>query len=218
MKNTLIFDLDGTILNTLYDIHYCVNKALSHFGYEEVSMEKTISSVGYGAKILIELVSGFKNSKEFDELFNYYVKLQAESDNSKTVLYDGLDELLLKLKKEGYTLAIISNKPDSITQIVCEQKLKKYGFDYITGNKPELFNPKPDKSCVLYYLDKYGINKENVIYIGDSEVDVKTFKSAGVDGIGVLWGFRKKQVLEEAGCKYFASTADELYKTIKSFN
>ena len=217
MKNTIIFDLDGTILNTLNDIHYSVNQALTHFGYSEVSIEKTLSAVGFGAKILVELISGLKDSKEFDELFNYYIELQSKNDNSRTVLYDGLDEVLTKLKKDGYMLAIISNKPDSITQIVCEQKLKKYGFDYITGNRPELFNPKPDKSCVLYFLEKYNINKEDVIYVGDSDVDVKTFIGAGVDGIGVLWGFRKKDVLEKAGCKYFASTAEELYKTIKSF-
>ena len=217
MKKLVIFDLDGTLLNTLEDIRECLNVALEKFGYPTLTPPEVLKRVGYGAKKLVELALGNPTPEELEKVFSVYVPLQAESDNSKTVLYDGLNEVLIELKNKGYKLAIVSNKPDSVTQIVCEQKLKKYGFDFITGNRPELFNPKPDKSCVEYCLNSLGIKKEDAIYIGDSEVDVKTFVSAGLDGIGVLWGFRPKELLVEAGCKHFASTANELLQEILKF-
>ncbi|MBQ3234828.1 MAG: HAD family hydrolase [Clostridia bacterium] len=217
MKKLVIFDLDGTLLNTLEDIRECLNIALENHGYKTLSTPEVLKRVGYGAKKLVELALGNPTNEELERVFNDYVPLQAKSDNSKTVLYDGFDGVLTELKKRGYKLAIVSNKPDSVTQIVCDQKLKKYGFDFITGNRPELFNPKPDKSCVEYCLNSMGIAKEDAIYVGDSEVDVKTFVSAELDGIGVLWGFRPKELLVDAGCKHFASTASELLDKILSF-
>ena len=217
MKKLIIFDLDGTILDTLEDIRECLNIALEKHGYKTLSPAEVLKRVGYGAKRLVELALGNPSAEELEKVFNDYVPLQAKSDNSKTVVYDGLDEVLLKLKSLGYKLAIVSNKPDSVTQIVCNQKLKKYGFDFITGNRPELFNPKPDISCVEYCLNSLGVKKEDALYVGDSEVDVKTFVSAGLDGIGVLWGFRPKQLLVEAGCTHFASNASELLDEILKF-
>ena len=217
MKKLVIFDLDGTLLNTLEDIKECLNIALEKFGYKTLTTPEVLKRVGYGAKKLVELALGNPTPEELEKVFNVYVPLQAKCDNSKTVLYDGLDEVLVSLKRKGYKLAIVSNKPDSVTQIVCEQKLKKYGFDFITGNRPELFSPKPDKSCVEYCLNSMGIDKKDAIYVGDSEVDVKTFVSAGLDGIGVLWGFRPKELLVDAGCVHFASDGQELLDKILSF-
>ena len=217
MKKLIIFDLDGTLLNTLEDIRECMNKVLENNGYKTLNADEILKCVGYGAKKLVYLAAGEPDAKTHERLFNEYVPLQQASDNSKTVLYDGLDEVLLKLKKDGYKLAIVSNKPDSVTQLVVDQKLSKYGFDFVTGNRPELFDPKPDKSCVEYCLKTLGIDKEDALFIGDSEVDVKTFRGAGVDGIGVLWGFRQKPQLEEAGCKYYANNAKELYDLIVKF-
>ena len=217
MKKLIIFDLDGTLLNTLEDIRDCMNKVLENNGYRTLNPDEILKCVGYGAKKLVYLAAGQPDNETHERLFKEYVPLQQASDNSKTVLYDGLDSVLVALKQKGYKLAIVSNKPDSVTQIVVEQKLSKYGFDFVTGNRPELFNPKPDKSCVEFCLNTLGVDKEDAIFVGDSEVDVQTFMNAGIDGIGVLWGFRKKSDMEEKGCVHFASTAEELLEKILKF-
>ena len=217
MKKLVIFDLDGTLLDTVEDLRYCVNKLLEKHGYKTLSSSEIVKCLGYGAKQLIYLAAGKPDSETHEKLFAEYVPMQEKSDNSLTKLYDGLDEVLTKLKKLGYKLAIVSNKPDSVTQIVVEQKLGSYGFDFVTGNRPELFNPKPDKSCVEYCLSSLGIDKKDAIFVGDSEVDVQTFMGAGIDGIGVTWGFRPKQMLVDAGCTHFADTADELLNEITKF-
>lgn len=218
MKKLIIFDLDGTLLNTIEDIRECLNKTLEKYGFPTLNKEETLKRLGFGAKKLVELAVPSNDKNLVEKVFNDYVPLQASSDNSKTVLYNGLDGVLKELKKLGYMLAVVSNKPDSVTQIVCEQKLGSYGFDFITGNQPDRFNPKPDKSCVEYCLNSLGIKKEEAIFVGDSEVDVQTFINAGVDGIGVTWGFRPKQILVDAGCACFADTASELLREIKNFN
>ncbi|MBE5744255.1 MAG: HAD family hydrolase [Clostridiales bacterium] len=214
MKKLVIFDLDGTLLDTLEDIRECINVVLENNGYKTLSKSEVLKCVGYGAKKLVYLAANKPDDEKWEKMFNEYVPLQLASDNSKTVLYDGLDNVLVELKNRGYKLAIVSNKPDSVTQPVVKQKLGKYGFDFITGNRPELFNPKPDKSCVEYCLNTLSIKKEDAIFVGDSEVDVQTFKGAGVDGIGVLWGFRPKEMLVDAGCERFAENAEQLLNEI----
>lgn len=217
MKKLIIFDLDGTLLDTVEDLRYCVNLVLEKHGYKTVSSERIVECLGYGAKQLVYLAAGKPDKETHEKLFAEYVPLQEKSDNRYTSLYDGLDELLIKLKQLGFKLAIVSNKPDSITQIVVNQKLSKYGFDFVTGNRPELFNPKPDKSCVEYCLSSLGIDKKDALFIGDSEVDVQTFIGAGIDGIGVTWGFRPKKTLIDAGCINFADTANQLLEEILKF-
>ncbi len=217
MKKLVIFDLDGTLLDTIKDIQNCLNVVLKNNGYKTLNESEVLKCVGYGAKKLVYLASNKPDEKTFEKLFNEYVPLQEKSDNSLTNLYDGLDGVLKALKQKGYKLAIVSNKPDSVTQIVVEQKLKDYGFDFVTGNRPELFNPKPDKSCVEYCLNALKVEKSDAVFVGDSEVDVQTFISAGIDGIGVTWGFRPKEMLIKAGCTNFADTADELLDKILSF-
>jgi phosphoglycolate phosphatase len=217
MKKLIIFDLDGTLLDTVEDLRHCINVLLEKHGYKAVSSQEIVKCLGYGAKQLVYLAAGKPDKETHEKLFAEYVPMQEKSDNAFTRLYDGLDEVLIKLKKLGYKLAIVSNKPDSVTQIVVEQKLARYGFDFVTGNRPELFNPKPDKSCVEYCLSSLGMNKEDAIFVGDSEVDVQTFIGAGIDGIGVTWGFRPKQQLVEAGCTHFADDANELLNEILKF-
>jgi phosphoglycolate phosphatase len=217
MKKLIIFDLDGTLLYTLDDIKETLNVVLQNNGYPTLNSEQVLKNVGYGAKELVRRSLGNPTEEVLQKVFDEYVPLQEKSQNEYTKLYDGLDSVLVSLKEKGYKLAIVSNKPDSVTQIVVDQKLKKYGFDFVTGNRPELFNPKPDKSCVEFCLNSLGIAKEDVIFVGDSEVDVKTFKSAEIDGIGVLWGFRPKSSLVEAGCEIFAENASELLDRILAF-
>ena len=216
MKELVIFDLDGTLLDTVNDIKRCLNATLEKNGLKPLTYEETLKNLGYGARALVERSANISDKDKLETIFQEYVSLQKSCDNSLTCLYDGLDETLIKLKELGYKIAIVSNKPDSVTQIVVNQKLSKYGFDFVTGNRPELFNPKPDKSCVEYCLNTLGVKKENAVFVGDSEVDVQTFINAGVEGVGVTWGFRAKELLVDAGCVHFANNANELLEKIRS--
>lgn len=216
MKKLIIFDLDGTILDTVEDIRFCLNSALKKFDLKQLNREQAMKNMGFGAKKLVQLSVGDVSESLAQEVYDYYLELSANSDNSKTTIYEGLDEVLINLKKDGYNLAVVSNKPDNLVISVCEQKLSKYGFSFVMGNKPGEFKPKPDKSCVEYCLNKLNTKKDEAIYVGDSEVDVQTYLASNVDGIGVLWGFRSKEILEDAGCTRLAKTPKELYNIIKS--
>ena len=218
MKKLLIFDLDGTLLDTIEDIRCVLNSILEKYGLKTLNRKEVISKVGYGARRLVELAVGDIDKDKLEVIYSDYVKALALCKNEKTVLYDGLDEVLKALKKDGYKLAIVSNKPDDAVKVAYKDKLVNYEFDFVMGNMPNLFNPKPDKSCVEYCLNQMGISKKDAVYIGDSEVDVETFINSEVDGISVLWGFRGKEVLEKFGSTRFASTGLELYEIIKSFN
>lgn len=218
MKKLIIFDLDGTLLYTLDDIKETLNVVLQNNGYPTLSSEQVLKNVGYGAKELVRRSLGNPTEEVLQKVFDEYVPLQEKSQNEYTKLYDGLDSVLVSLKEKGYKLAIVSNKPDSVTQIVYDQLLKQYNFDFVTGNRPGVFNPKPDKTCVEYCLNTLKMNKEDAIYVGDSEVDVKTFVNSNVDGIGVTWGYRPKQLLVDAGCVHFASNPTELLEKIINFN
>ena len=216
MKKLVLFDLDGTLLNTIEDIRFVLNTILEKYGYKTLDTKTTLGYVGRGAKHLVTMATGCTDEVALAPILADYVKMQEECDNELTVLYDGLDKLLLDLKKDGYKIAIVSNKPDPVTQIVVKQKLEKYNFDFVTGHRAELFPPKPDRGCVDFCLNGLNINKEDAIYVGDSDIDVKTFLTAGIEGVGVTWGFRTKEELIAAGCTTFADTADELYRIIKN--
>lgn len=218
MKKLIIFDLDGTLLDTIEDIRYTLNSVLEEYNLEKIDRKNLIGKLGFGARRLVELSIPKDNPYPFEPIFCKYAERLKNSSNERTFLYDGLDEVLKALKKDGYRLAVVSNKPDDAVKVVCEQKLGAYGFEFFMGNDAKLFKPKPDKSCVEYCLNRLGVKKEEAIYVGDSEVDVQTYLNAEMDGIGVLWGFRSKDVLLEAGCKNVAEKPSDLYKIIKSFN
>lgn len=215
MKKLVIFDLDGTLLDTTLDINNCLNVALSEHKLPTLNVEQTLKNMGFGAKRLVELSCGDIEKELFEKVYKRYLYLLQNCTNELTYLYDGLDGVLKNLKKDGYMLAVVSNKPDEIVKDVCNQKLSEYNFDFIMGNNPELFKPKPDKSCLDYCLKKLNVLNTEAVYVGDSEVDVQTFLAADVDGIGVLWGFRDKKTLEEANCPRYANNALELYDEIK---
>jgi phosphoglycolate phosphatase len=217
MKKLIIFDLDGTLLDTIEDIRFTLNSVLEEYNLKTIDRENLIGKLGFGARRLVELSIPKDNPYLFEPIFDKYAKRLKNSTNERTVLYDGLDGVLKALKKDGYRLAVVSNKPDDAVKVVCEQKLGAYGFEFFMGNDAKLFKPKPDKSCVEYCLNRLGVKKEDAIYVGDSEVDVETFLNAEMDGIGVLWGFRSKETLIDAGCKNIAKTPSELYEIIKSF-
>ncbi len=217
MKKLIIFDLDGTLLDTIEDIRVTLNFVLTEYNLPTLTKEEVIKKTGYGAKKLVELAVGDIDNGTFEEIYFKYANRLKNCNNENTNLYGGLSEILIKLKNDGYRLAVVSNKPDDAVKAVCNDKLSGYGFEFFMGNIAGAFNPKPDKSCVEYCLNKLGVKTKEAIYVGDSEVDVQTFLNAGLDGIAVLWGFRSESVLRSAGATNIAKDAGELYKIIKSF-
>ncbi len=218
MKKLIIFDLDGTLLDTVEDIQVTLNSVLQDYNLPTLTKQEVLQKTGYGAKKLVELAVSDLPCDELEKIYSEYIFRLKNCNNENTSLYSGLAETLTKLKNDGYRLAVVSNKPDDAVNLVCNEKLSSFGFDLFMGNMPGVFNPKPDKSCVEYCLNKLGVKAEDAVYVGDSEVDVQTFINSNMDGIAVLWGFRGKEILVETGAKHLANNPLELYEIIKSFN
>lgn len=216
MGKLVIFDLDGTLTNTVPDIEDNVNKTMRKFGYPEITADEARRFVGNGAKVLIERSLKGANPENFDEIVDFYNDSYNFCGSPKTRVYDGMTELLHTLKKEGYSLAVVSNKPQDGTTEVIRKFFGDGLFDYVYGQR-EGVKTKPSKEPVEIVLNALCEEKENAVYVGDSEVDVLTAKNSDLYGISVLWGFREKQLLIENGATVFASSADELHQKIDTY-
>jgi len=169
-----------------------------------VTTEDVRRYIGNGARKLVERsVGGIKDEKLFEEYFSYYNKLYDASKSSKTKFFDGIPEVLREFKRRGYKLAICTNKPQTPTENVYRQFFKEFEFDMVVGLSDKVVR-KPDPSATLDIINKLGVQKENVYFVGDGETDVMTAKNAGVKSVAVLWGYRDKQELQDAGANIFA--------------
>ncbi len=209
MYNTIIFDLDGTLLNTLEDLKDSVNYALVRHGFPERSLMEVRRFVGNGIRKLVERALPCKLPDEsFEQVFGTFQKHYQKHCNDKTGPYDGIIELLRELKKRGYKLGIASNKVKSAVV-----KLNEIYFDGLIDEAAGVTDgspTKPDPYMVNEMLRAMGSDKENTLYVGDSNVDVMTAHNAGLDMITVLWGFRDRQELIAAGATQFIEQPMEL--------
>ncbi len=200
---TIIFDLDGTLLDTLEDLKNSVNFALGNAGLKERSLEEVRKFVGNGVRRLMELaVPDGEDNPDFSRILADFKEHYKVHCNDKTAPYPHIMELLAELKKRGYKMAIVSNKFYGAVQ-----ELKKLYFeDYISvaiGEK-EGIRKKPAPDTVLEAMKELESKKEDTVYVGDSEVDIATAKNTGLDCIAVAWGFRTKEEQKRAGGKIFA--------------
>ena len=213
MYKTIIFDLDGTLLNTSLDIHRVLNDTLAHFSLPQISLEKTLEYVGNGAKLLVQRAIPQRATVNFEEIYGYYAAHFAACDNSLTSLYEGEEEVLFNLKKAGLKLALVTNKPQNATEGVYNKHLKKFGFDFVAGNTQE-YPLKPDPTLALFAARITGAKAEECLFVGDGETDVQTAINAKMDGLSVLWGYRTKAQLKAAGAKNFVESYSELEKFV----
>ncbi len=196
----IIFDMDGTLLNTIEDITDSANHIMEQFHMPTRTVEEVKHFVGNGAVRLMEqMVPDGQNNPLFKEVLDAYSAYYLEHCNIKTGPYTGILDLLKELKKRGYLMAVVSNKSmDGVKELV-----KQYFADYITvsvGVTPTLQRkPAPDQCIEAMRL--LGVSKEDCIYIGDSEVDHMTAKNTGIPCISCLWGFRTKEELLKAGAE-----------------
>lgn len=198
-KKAVIFDLDGTLTDTLKSIWKSANLALADVGLPPFDIDRYRYFVGDGAAELVKralIADGDKELVLFDKMSESYRKHFEKYVNYEVRPYEGIRELLHALKEKGILLAVNSNKPQDRTVNVIEENFGKGTFDILVGQSDERAR-KPAPDGVFYIMERLGLMKDEVIYLGDTCVDMKTGRSAGVFTIGALWGFRDRQELEE---------------------
>ena len=210
MKTGIIFDLDGTLLNTLEDLADAVNYILRQYGCPERTLEEVRQFVGNGARRLIKLsLPGGESDEQIDRVLADYQIYYGAHSQVKTCPYAGIPEAL-KAIGERYPIAVVSNKPDIAVKPLCADYFPGV---YALGEASDCpRKPAPD----MVYKAMKAIGVEKCIYVGDSEVDVITAQNAGVKCLSVLWGFRHKADMEEVGGKYFCEDPADLLSTLES--
>lgn len=217
MYRACIFDLDGTLTDTLESLTYSVNETMKELGLPEITSEQCREFVGNGAKVLIEKTlkaSGDEDLSRFDEAFAAYQRIFDKYCTYRVKPYPGIPEMLGAMKERGLRLGVLSNKPDRQAVHVVEEIFGKGVFDHIQGQKDGVPR-KPDPTAVLSIAGEFGVSPAETLYIGDSEVDGATGKAAGMDTILVSWGFRSRDVLEAAEPLCIADTTDEILQIIR---
>ena len=210
MKTAILFDLDGTLLDTRQDLIDSTNATLAHFGYPLRTAEEVRQFVGNGAKRLFELALPEGSTPQtVAEALAWFKEYYPAHSQIKTKPYDGILEALEEIRKE-FPVAVVSNKPDVAAKPLC----KTYFGDIYAQGESSACPRKPAPDMVFAAMKALGA--ESCIYVGDSEVDVLTAKNAGVPCLSVLWGFRDKQILVEAGAEHFCENPKDLLKLLKA--
>lgn len=215
MKKLIIFDLDGTLVNSLQDLAEAVNYALRECGYREYEISEFNMMIGHGIKnlLLTALPEKKRSEEEFKRLAPLFFDHYDRNITRHTTPYSGIRELLSALHKLGYKMAIASNKYQAGTEKIAKDIFAEIPFDAVYGQR-EGVATKPDPQIVYDILSELGLEASDAIYVGDSAVDIQTAKSASVVNVGVSWGLRSVEELEEAGADYIISKADELLEII----
>lgn len=206
MKTGILFDLDGTLLDTLADLHDSVNHVMREFGYPERTLEEVRLFVGNGARRLMDqaVPDGVDGKAAFNAFQSWYPK----HCQIKTRAYSGIPEALEILKKK-YPIAIVSNKPDKAVKVLCADYFPGI---YARGESTDCpRKPAPD----MVYKAMAEIGVEKCVYVGDSEVDVLTAQNAGVPCLSVLWGFRDRADMEKVGGKHFCNNTENLVNALE---
>lgn len=210
MIKGVIFDLDGTTIETLHDIHESVNETMRLFGYPERTFDEVRLGVGRGGRNLIRVsVPEGSDDETIDRVMKEYLQIYAKNCLNVSKPYEGMPELLRELQKRNIKMAVNSNKGNDLTNKMIKTLYPDIDFIEIMG-ETEGIPRKPDPSGALRIIDMMGLGKDEVLYVGDSEPDVQTAKNAGLRSVGCLWGYRNEEVLEKAGADYIISRPESL--------
>ena len=206
--STILFDLDGTLLNTIDDLTDAVNYALSQNGLPEKSLPEVMASVGSGyANLIGKVVPGGKESPHYDAVVRVFLEYYPIHSEDKTRPYDGIDAMLRELGQRGCKMAVISNKGDAAVATLN----RRFFGDWISVaiGEREGMARKPAPDAVFLALELLGASKEGALYVGDSDVDIETAHNAGLPCLAVSWGFRPKELLLQCGAENVVDTPQE---------
>ena len=216
MTKICVFDLDGTLINTLENIAGHMNKTLASYGLPTFPVDRFRYFVGNGARNLTKQVleaSGKMTPEFYEEFFSRFIVAYEGAPYDGVAPYEGITAMLKALKEKGIVLAVCSNKPHAAAVASVESLLPAGLFDEVLGGRDGVpLKPAPD--AVLALLEKHGFSREEAAFIGDSDVDMKTAVAAGIRGYGALWGFRTKDELLAAGATALLSRPEELVACI----
>lgn len=208
---TYIFDLDGTLLDTLGDLAASVNYAMRTHGMPEHSVDEVRQFVGNGVRRLMErAVPGGAAHPAFEAAFATFRRHYMEHSLDTTRPYEGIPELLQDLKRRGRHTAVVSNKFDAATKELCRHFFPDTIDVAVGEHEAEGIRKKPAPDTVLQALSQLGVGQEGAVYVGDSDVDIQTARNSGLPCISVLWGFRNREFLLAHGAETFVSQPSEL--------
>ncbi len=212
MKKTVIFDLDGTLLNTLDDLADSTNYALSKFGYPTRTIDEVRQFVGNGvAKLIERAIPEGKNNPNFEKCLAIFKENYAQNMYNKTAPYNGIIEMLSNLKSKGIKIAVVSNKFDLAVKELCKKYFEGF-IDFAAGeNEAQGIKKKPAPDTVISVLNEFNFAPEDAVYVGDSDVDIMTAKNSKMPCISVTWGFRDEKFLLENGATILINAPSEIY-------
>jgi len=201
----VIFDLDGTLLDTLEDIADSVNRVLRARGFQTHKIDAYRFFVGDGSRMLVKraLPENERSDESVERCQNAFKKDYANAWDVKTKPYDGISELLDDLVQKGVKIAVCSNKPHAFTSLCVEKLLDRWRFDQVVGQSSR-YPKKPAPDSALAIAHDMGVAPSEIVFIGDSGVDMQTAVAAGMLPVGAAWGFRPEQELLENGCRFLA--------------
>ena len=217
MYKACIFDLDGTLTDTVESLTYSVNATLQELGLGQITQEQCKAFVGYGARRLIEKAleaTGDDKLLQVGEAMKVYGRIFKEYCTYRVAPYDGIVEMLKNLQSMGIQLAVLSNKPHLQTLDVVKTFFGNEIFVCVMGQQ-EGIPRKPDPTAALMIAEKIGISKEECLYIGDSDTDMQTGNAAGMATVGVTWGFRTREVLREHDATHIIDRPQEIIRIVK---
>lgn len=211
-----IFDLDGTILNTIDDLADSMNSVLLRRGFPEHGVEAYKYFVGDGIEVLVEraLPENLRDPGLVAACTDEMRREYGRRWNVKTRPYDGMEDLLQALSDLGMKLAVLSNKPHDATVEVVKALLPRMAFDIVRGALPRV-PKKPDPAAALEIASELGVLPARCLYVGDTAVDMKTAVAAGMKAVGVLWGFREKTELAESGAEIIVRRPVEILELVR---
>ena len=218
MIKLCIFDLDGTVLDTVGSIAHFANAALEENGITPIEVCEYKYLAGRGIANLVRGMLEFRGCYSdalYEKVYHDYDTAYNADPANKTTVFEGLREALDKIKARGVKMAIVSNKPDFAAQAVVRALYGDGYYDFVTGQVPGGVL-KPDPSVTLSVMERFGFTREECIYVGDTSTDMQTGKNAGMYTVGVLWGFRTKEELLSNGADAIAEKPSELYDIVLS--
>lgn len=214
MKKAVIFDLDGTLLNTLEDLYLSTNAALARYGFPQRTQEEVRQFVGNGAwNLMCRAVPKGEKNPHLEDCLKAFQEHYGKHLNDHTGPYEGIPALLEKLSEDGVLMAIVSNKPD----FAVRELSKKYFGEQIPVaiGESEGVRRKPAPDTVERAARELGVQMEDCIYVGDSEVDLQTAENCAIPCVSVTWGFRSEELLLSLGAKHTAADTEELFSVLE---